>query len=221
MRIVNMDERNLFGELCEKSLYDQYEKEISGENAKCSASHYEKMSAILGYSVKRYRLHLSKRLIAAILAAVILLLAGCTVYIYREKIKNLFAEIHDRYVKVFSDAEENSTIPISEIYSLGYIPEGYDCIEEKILPVFVSYKWKNEQGNIISFTQDMLKTNIFLDYEHGYSKITVIENIEMYYNNNGQFSHYIWSDGLYLMTLSFNAEIQEAELVDIIQGIKK
>lgn len=101
MRIVNMDERNLFGELCEKSLYDQYEKEISGENAKCSASHYEKMSAILGYSVKRYRLHLSKRLIAAILAAVILLLAGCTVYIYREKIKNLFAEIHDRYVKVF------------------------------------------------------------------------------------------------------------------------
>lgn len=161
MRIVNMDERNLFGELCEKSLYDQYEKEISGENAKCSASHYEKMSAILGYSVKRYRLHLSKRLIAAILAAVILLLAGCTVYIYREKIKNLFAEIHDRYVKVFSDAEENSTIPISEIYSLGYIPEGYDCIEEKILPVFVSYKWKNEQGNIISFTQDILKQIYF------------------------------------------------------------
>ena len=28
MRIVNMDERNLFGELCEKSLYEQYEKEI-------------------------------------------------------------------------------------------------------------------------------------------------------------------------------------------------
>lgn len=215
-----MDERTWFGELCEKSLSNQYEKEISKENAKCSNSHYEKMSVILGCNVKRYRLHLSKRLIAAILAAAILLLVGCTVYIYREKIKNLIAEIHDKYVKVFSD-EENNIIPINEIYSLEYIPEGYDCIEETILPIFVSYKWQNDEGNVISFTQDIMKTNIFIDVENGYSKVMEFENVEIYYKNTSQFNRYIWSDGVYLMTLSFDTEVQESDLIKIIQGIRK
>lgn len=216
-----MDERTLFGELCEKSLSNQYEKEISKENAKCSNSHYEKMSVILGYNVKRYRLHLSKRLIAAILAAAILLLVGCTAYIYREKIKNLIAEIHDKYVKVFSDDEENNTIPINEIYSLEYIPEGYDCIEETILPILVSYKWQNDEGNVISFTQDVMNTNIFIDVEHGYSKVMELENVEIYYKNTSQLNHYIWSDSVYLMKLSFDIELQESELIKIIQGIRK
>lgn len=216
-----MDERALCGELCEKSLANQYEKEIAKENAKCSDSHYEKMSGILGYNVKRHRLHISKRLIAAILAAAILLLVGCTAYIYREKIKDLIAEIHDKYVKVFSDTEGTNTIPIDEIYSLEYIPEGFYCIEEKILPIFVSYKWQNEYGNIISFTQDIMNTNIFMDAEHGYSEIMNIDNIELYHCNTSQSHYYIWSEGVYLMKLSFDTDVQESELVKIIQGIKK
>ena len=78
-----MDERALFGELCEKSLANQYEKEIAKENAKCSDSHYKKMSGILGYNVKRHCLHISKRLIAAILAAAILLLVGSNRYFHK------------------------------------------------------------------------------------------------------------------------------------------
>lgn len=216
-----MDERALFGELCEKSLANQYEKEIAKENAKCSDSHYEKMSGILGYNVKRHCLHISKRLIAAILAVAILLLVGCTAYIYREKIKDLVAEIHDKYVKVFSDSEQTDPIPENQIYSLEYIPEGYYCVEEKILPIFVSYKWQNDEGNIISFTQDIMNTNIFMDAEHGYSKVMDLENVEIYYSNATKFNYYIWSDGVYLMMLSFDTEVQESELIKIIQGIKK
>ena len=216
-----MDERALFGELCEKSLANQYEKEIAKENAKCSDSHYEKMSGILGYNVKRHRLHISKRLIAAILAAAILLLVGCTAYIYREKIKDLIAEIHDKYVKVFSDTKVINTIPIDEIYSLEYIPEGFYYIEEKILLIFGSYKWQNEYVNIISFTQDIMNTNIFMDAEHGYSEIMNIDNIELYHCNTSQSHYYIWSEGVYLMKLSFDTDVQESELVKIIQGIKK
>lgn len=216
-----MDERALFGELCEKSLANQYEKEIAKENAKCSDSHYEKMSGILGYNVKRHCLHISKRLIAAILAAAILLLVGCTAYIYREKIKDLIAEIHDKYVKVFSDSEQTDPIPENQIYSLEYIPEGYYCVEEKILPIFVSYKWQNDEGNIISFTQDIMNTNIFMDAEHGYSEIMNIDNMELYHCSTFQSHYYIWSDGVYLMMLSFDTEVQESELIKIIQGIKK
>ena len=110
--------------MCEK-----YEKELSvcNETADCSAAHKKRIKQIIcGSTSVVPRKRLSKKTIVALIIAAALLLAGCTVYAYREKIGNFFFEIFGEYmVGQFDNGKEENLSEIKDIYTVGYIPEGY------------------------------------------------------------------------------------------------
>lgn len=217
-----MDEKAIFGQMCQQALVNQYNREMSQcqENAKCSHAHYRKMSAILGYKVKENR-RFTKRVIAAILAAVILLLAGCTAYVYREELRGLVAEIHELYIKIFPDDGNRNQAQdtITEIYSLDYVPDGYTIVRESIWSSRVRYEWRNEFGDAIIFTQSTTISGSF-DREHGGYEIINIDGKEIFYHYGVSSYVYLWFDGKYYMDLTFDEELPEDELLFILNGIE-
>ena len=179
MRMYSAD-RKLLGKVLLEALTEKYDEELKQckKYGPCSDEHLKKMSEILGFdvtrkiSVRRSR----KKMWVAILIAAALLLMGCTAYVYREEIRGFVMEIYKEHADVsFSDVDlENVPKTIADKYTLGYVPEGYELVEE-IADFDITYqKFRNEVGESIVFWQGILNEESFVvDVERG--TIDVIE----------------------------------------------
>ena len=117
------------------------------------------------------------RRIIAILIAVALLLTSCGI-IFRNEIREIFEEF---FVKLTYEVDDESNKSIKEIYYLSYLPQGYTLEKETVTKICVQYEFENEDGDIFCFEQRALEhSNFVVDSESGYSKITEIEEYEIY-----------------------------------------
>lgn len=129
-----MDKTNeeLFKQAINEALTNKFQRmaDACDEEIVCSRRHRKAMRAIV--NGKTPRKPLSTKMIAILVAAAILLLAGCAI-IYRDEIRGFIIDIKELFVNVdFSEGENNSQ-KIEEIYELSYVPEGYDLKEQKLI----------------------------------------------------------------------------------------
>ena len=156
------------------------------------------------------------RCIIAILIAVALLLTSCSI-IFRNEIREIFEEF---FVKLSYDGDEESQQILEEVYSLGYIPKGYDLKKEEITKMFVRYELANEDGNYICFEQRALtQASFVVDSESGYSKIEEIKEYEVYYRFTGKNHHYAWSDGKYSMKMKSSTKLSNEDIILMLDGL--
>ena len=156
------------------------------------------------------------RRIIAILIAVALLLTSCGI-IFRNEIREIFEEF---CVKLTYDGDEESQQILEEVYSLGYIPKGYDLKKEEITKMFVRYELANEDGNYIFFEQRALtRSGFVVDSESGYSKMQEIEKHEVYYRFTGENHHYALSDGKYSMKMKSSIKLSNEDVILMLDGL--
>ena len=156
-----------------------------------------------------------KRIIAILIAAA-LLLTSCGI-IFRNEIREIFK---DFFVSLTYEGGEESNETIKEVYSLGYVPEGYILDHEIIATTYAKYKFINTEGDVLCFEQRLIISSDFvIDSESGYSKIAEIAEYEIYTRSNDNKCTYIWTDRKYAMTFIANKEILNEELVLLIKGI--
>ena len=219
-----IDERDMFKKALAEAMYQKYDCELAkannGIDISCSKRHYLRLSAILGFNVGNAK-RFSKRLLAAILAAA-LLLTGCTVYAYRTEIKEFFVEIYEKHIRVTYDTDKNNLMGknIAKAYRATYIPEGYELVKEVNTKVDVSYKWKDLNGNIIILQQKVFDgTGLFVDAEQGNTCIINCEQCEVYCRVIDGLYYYIWTNQDYVFTLTSTTQLSNNELLEIINGI--
>lgn len=205
--------------MCEK-----YEKELSvcNETADCSAAHKKRIKHIIcGSTAVVPRKRLSKRTVIALLIAAALLLAGCTVYAYRDTIGNFFVEIFGEYmVGQFDNGKDENFDVIKDIYTVGYVPEGYTLQTEVIRDSMVSYMWQNEDGNIMCFEQKVYdKTIHYLDGENGKVTNFAYDKLNIYCRVFDEWTAYLWDNGDYVFAIRTNHTFSEEEIVKIIESI--
>lgn len=215
-------ERDMLKSALLDALSEKYDEELSKSEGdiSCSKKHYSKLSNILGVSVGGAR-RFSKRLLAAILVAVFLL-TGCTVYAYRTEIKEFFVEIYEKYIRVTYDTDANTVMgkSIEKVYKATYIPEGYELVEEVNTQVDVSYKWKDENGNVIVLQQKAFDgTDFYVDAEKINTKIVDCGEFKIYYGFIENSYHYIWNDCEYIFRLKSTIQLAEEELLKIMNGV--
>lgn len=216
--MIVMDKKLIFGELCEQTLINQYEKEFSGcrENAKCSDKHYEKLGKIIGEKLKKNsRVH--RRLLAALIAAIMILLAGCTAYVYRDEIKGFIVEICEKYTRVTPEEDDGTGDMIDKAYSVGYIPAGYVKTDGITSGYRVYYEYQNEKGQTISFTQKKTLDSYF-NTEYSSEDVLSINYGDIYCRSTENSYYYIWEKNGYYITLKTDAELDADELERIING---
>ena len=220
-----MSQRDMFKKAIIEAMYEKYDSELSCAdsdlNVACSKKHYLKLSMILGFTVGNNK-SFSKRILVGILIAA-LLLTGCTAYVYRNEIKEFFVEIYEKHIRITYDNDNKTTMGKTTIepYRVSYMPNGYEQIDQFETPIHVSYTWQDSNGNTIDLQQKILDgRDIFLDAEHGESKIINYKQYEIYCRKIDNYYHHIWNDGDYAMTLVSTVEISDDELFKIIEGFK-
>ena len=210
----------LFKQAINEALTNKFQRmaDACDEEIVCSRRHRKAMRAIV--NGKTPRKPLSTKMIAILVAAAILLLAGCAI-IYRDEIRDFITEVREFFVKVSFPEGDNDSQYIDEIYELTYIPEGYILADERINRMAVQYVFINTDGKSIRFMQQALDSSTFsIDSEHSDNTIIEIENYTIYSRIAGNMHYYLWNDGKYALKLISAIELTDEELLSIINGLK-
>ena len=169
-------------------------------------------------------LNTTKKQAAAILIA-IGLFCGLSIGVYavREPIVEFFLNVKEKFSEVFFNQEDIEKAPktIETVYTLGYVPEGYELIEENITKYTVNYIWKNSDGMYINFSQYTLKNISAMDTEDSNCNTMYIDNIKVVYSEKFQTKNYFWNTDEYAFSLQITAPTTDDEDIKLIKSFTK
>ncbi len=221
-----MTNRELFGNALKDALYEKYTEEleaVKGEAVICSSTHYAKMSSIIGGVVSgKVRRRISKRSIVAIIAAATILLSACAAIIYCKEIGCFIEKFCGIYIKLDNaDGVGVNANEISEVYELGYLPEGFELVDSEVTKLCVTYTYLSPDGNKLKFEQrgNDNKTKSVIDSEIGVSNLFLINDLEIYYRVDTIECKYMWIYKTYLFKLEFDKCIDNVEIQKTIEKI--
>lgn len=214
------EDRELLVKAFEEAICNRFDKVIAESTAtgECSEQHKARMKAIIDEANAAQAKRINRTKLIAALVAAALLLTGCTLYVLRNKIKCFIENIYETHVCVEKDNEPRKGY-ITEVYSLSYVPHGYELIDESINEVHVFYRWEKLEGEWLQFIQELMEEKFFADINQGYSEILEYADITIYYRKSEEAYNYCWyneTSGFYLISTE---EIGNDELIKILNGI--
>lgn len=211
-------------ELFKQALVEGVNRRIDRELAACeeevffSRRHIKAMNRII--KGKTPAKPINRKMVAILVAAAILLLAGCAI-IYRDEIRGFITDVREFFVKVTFDKGESESRVIDEVYELTYIPDGYVLEKQNVDHNAVQCIFKDSKGSKIKFIQQPLDNASFMvDVEHGDYDIIKIDQYEVYYRETDEINYYVWNDGKYALNIYSTEHLSEITLQLIIKGIK-
>lgn len=169
---------------------------------------------------KTPRKPLSTKMIAILVAAAILLLAGCAI-IYSNEIREFVSKVYDSFVDLRFEEGEQESRNIEEIYELTYVPEGYSLESQHIGQMAVQYLFVNVDDDYIKFIQRPIDAASFsVDIENSDNVIIEIGDYTIYSRQTNGTYYYLWNDGKYALKLNSKEELSYEALEAIIDGIR-
>ncbi len=222
---MDRSNRFLFQQAIFEGLSQRYEEELAEntENADCSKKHTLKMRKILrsfcGDTMHRKR---NLRAWVAGLIAAAILLAGCTVYIFRGSVWDSIVKVYKNYIEISLNQDEGKNDqPVEDIYAIGYMPEGYEFKTDRSNPGMIYRVWKNAESDRISFEQySLFNTGILLNAEDGSTTIVECGGWEIYCRQYEDSCYYIWVDRTYYLMISVRGNVPRDEVLRIIESIE-
>lgn len=170
--------------------------------------------------LRRLREKRKTRVLAFIIAAVIMALAGCA-WRYREKIADFWVTAFDKYSMLeLSNINEEPPKVIEEVYFPTYILEGYEMVYCQVDSFKVRAKWEKD-GNYLIYTQTLIPENKnVLDNEMGKYVAKRLDGQVVFCHFHNSQQIFIWADK-YKYRLGSSEEIADEELKKIIENIRK
>ena len=210
-------------ELFKQALVEGVNRHIDRELAACeeevvfSRKHIKAITRIV--KGKTPAKPINRKIVVILVAAAILLLAGCAI-IYRDEIREFITDIKGFFVEIEFSEGDNQSKYIEEVYELTYVPTGYELSTKSINEMLVRYIYKNEQGYSIKFMQQPLDVSGFaVDIEQGFYNTIKIEQYEVYYQQINTGYCYLWNDGKYVLKLNTTEQLSNELLKLMINGI--
>lgn len=162
-----------------------------------------------------------------ILIAAVVILTGCTaIKPIRTTIVNFIVTIFKDGTFVDKSTKKNVKDIITEFYTPGYIPEGYEFDEEEIEKydenhiILRELKYKKED-KYLYFTQLTAKTTMTLDTENAEIKTFKVNGIECMSSRNLNCYIVIWEQDGYRFRLTTLEDITEETAIKIIESVEK
>ena len=206
-----------------QALSEKYNEELekcSEESDQYSYRHYKRMCAISGtkFPAPVYIRKVKRRVVAALIAAATLLLIGCTAIVYKEKIGSFFTETYQDHIEgAFVESEEITKEYINEYYTLTYVPEGYELVENKTGKALAQSVWKNANGMELVLVQLPINSgSYFMDNEKDLADVIEMEKFSVYYCCIDGTYRCFWNNKEYAFALYFDNEMSKDEIINII-----
>lgn len=166
------------------------------------------------------RRNIKKGLLAAIIAIIVLFTGLMSVSATRTPFIEFIKKIFPKYNEI--TISEESTPPVNTIeteYTLTALPQGYvlDTYQSDEYSVFAI--WKNDKGEEIVFSQNVLGSNISVDTEYNYEEVYV-NGLKAYLNTYEYNSVLNWSDNQYWFILNVPSVLND-DIITMAENISE
>ncbi len=202
------------------------ELESFGCTAAPSNAFSQRIRRLAEHPEKYTKKHRIKKIVIILIAAAVLL-TGCTaIKPVRTTIANFIITVFEKYSSVDKSTDANAKDRITEFYSPGFIPEGYEFVEEEIdklnEELIITRDLKYIKGSKeLCFTQLIAKATMTLDTENAEIKTFKVNGIKCMSSKNDDGYHIIWDQYGYRFLLSTSADFTEETAKKIIESVKK
>lgn len=214
--------KRLFGQALADAISQKLDEELREckETAACSRAHsrYVKYTVKYGESPKARKI--SKRTIALIIAAA-LLLTGCAALV-RDQIAGFFMTILETRNMIetpMDGTEYPETIEEKRIPRV--LPEGYELVDEVFTGRTLDMTWKNASGDVLVYSQmshDAFHTSV--DNEHGEWVEKEICGVRvLFYDHLDGEIQFLWMDE-HVYHIYSSQRLSQQEIANIIQNVK-
>lgn len=165
-----------------------------------------------------------KRVAAFIVAFAMVLGCSMTVKAFREPVVGFFTNIYEKIIEIFFDDDDIAKAPseIETVYTLGYVPEGYE------MEVYYINEYRNfsrivfsNEENEIELSQYTLDSKTGLDNENANYKCIYIDDMKVAMIEKYTQRCLYWNTDEYAFSLIVDTKVSEDECIAIIQSISE
>ena len=139
----------------------------------------------------------------------------------REPVVEFFVNVYEKFVEFFYDEDDIARAPeeIEKVYTLGYVPEGYELEQRVVFDKRVKTIWKNSLGETIVFSQLLFENFHSMDSEFSnYKRITIFDIDIAFIEKNNNYSFY-WNSNEYAYSLIITENVTLEECIMLIESI--
>lgn len=159
------------------------------------------------------------------LAAAMLIAFGCsmTVKAVREPVVEFFANIYEKFVEIIFGEDDIAKAPdtIETVYTLGFIPNGYEMDRFFIDRDMTNMTWINKNGDSLVLSQGILDGSFIMDREESSYHIIERNNKKIAYSEKYGRKCFLWNSEEYEFSLTMSSNISEEEALALIDSLKK
>ena len=159
--------------------------------------------------------------IAACAAAVLLVFGGSmTVKAFREPVTEFFTNVYEKIIEIFFQDDDITKSPseIETVYTLGYVPDGYELESFEINKV-VSTTVLSDGENKIIFHQHILDSEFGLDNENTNCQYIYMHDMKIAIIEKHNKKTLFWNADGYAFKLIVDIDISEDESIMLISSV--
>lgn len=160
---------------------------------------------------------------AAGIAAAILVFFGCSMSVsaVRKPVVEFFTNAYEKLVEFFFDDESVANAPstIETVYTLGYVPEGYELMSSDLSKYQNRIIWERDSNECIIFIQSTLDGVVSYDNEESKYELIETNNFSVVFVKKHDLLMLFWSDNQYKYSLDVYGGLTLDECVALIESI--
>ena len=164
-----------------------------------------------------------RRIAVSFIAAIITCIMMMSISAIRKPITKFFMNIYEDHIDISIEDDGNEDIPenIEELYLPSYMIDGYTKIDYANSGTFATTAWMND-NSMIMLQQTLLKIGlkIHLDNEGIEYKKIIIKDAVIYYFYKEQTLATMWTNGIYMFTMTFPKDTPLDEALNVIRSLK-
>ena len=196
---------------------------IPKEDFEFSERYKKNMEKLLAKQRKPYFRYFNtagKRAVACILIVAMLFASSMTIEAVREPVVEFFVNVYEKFAEIFfgDDEIENSPYDIEEIYTLGYVPEGYEFVSREIGEKQIKTIWSNGKSEIILY-QYIFKNSYLLDNENSNFYIMYDTDVKIAYINKNKIKVIQYNNQKYSFIINISNKNSDEQCIEIIKSL--
>ena len=172
---------------------------------------------LIKFSTRR---KISKSLIAAVVAIIVMFSGLMSVSASRRKIIDFVESLSPGFLSIdlTKDSQPGNEIIKTE-YTLKTVPDGFKIIQYDKNDYGVFCVWENESGEKIVFSQDPISISVSMDNEHIFER-TLVNGNKAYFHGEDSNLFITWNDGTYWFSIAATSTDKET-LIAYAENITK
>lgn len=197
---------------------------IPQEDFEFSEKYKKNMAKLLANHKKPYWKYVNtagKRAVACILVFIMIFASSMTISAVREPVVEFFVNVYEKFVEIFFGEDDVTKSPgeIGTVYTLGYLPDGYEFESREIKRNSAKTIFVNGEVEIY-LMQYILSTNALLDNESADFEIQISNGCKIAVIEKFENKYFYWNSNEYAFKLAVPSELPENEYIKIIESIK-